>query len=58
MQKGYEEGLMSKMVTKWHYRYTDVLTEVDSYQATLSKQITKASNYDFNSRNNLETSYY
>lgn len=56
-QKGYEEGLMSKMVTTWCDRYTEVLDEVQSYAKSFEDK-RKVKNYDFNSRNNLETSNY
>jgi hypothetical protein len=38
-QKGYEEGLMSKMVNVWCYRYTEVLTHVKEYSQTLKERI-------------------
>lgn len=30
-QKGYEPGLMSKMVLKWYYRYTELLEAIEEY---------------------------
>jgi hypothetical protein len=37
--KGYEEGLMSKMVTVWCVRYTEVLQVVEEYSSTLTQKI-------------------
>lgn len=57
LQKGYEKGLMSKMVTSWCHRYTEVLVEVSAHAEKILER-KKARSYDFNSRTNLETSHF
>lgn len=37
-QKGYDPGLMSRMVTIWCYRYTEVLEMVDAYSESSNKK--------------------
>lgn len=54
-QKGCEEGLMTKMVGKWCYRFTEVLEAVQEYATDLTPKETK---YNFNQHINLQTSHY
>lgn len=39
LSNGYQKGLMAKMVTQWHARYTDLLEAVDEYSKALTQKI-------------------